>query len=118
MCDLWPDNPVERVANGLTGTLAGVVRAANDDPMVDVLVRFQPDAIDQGPLAADRRIVEGGSLRLPLLVRTGGDGRFTIECPHPGSGRLMVLGLAESLSSRVEVQLGERREGLDLQPRR
>jgi len=63
-----------------------------------------------------RRILEGGTLDLPLGARTGDDGAFRIETNAFGPGRVVLADDPNGLGLEVTAVAGQTKNGLRLQP--
>lgn len=114
--DLWPGTPSVRLEKGLSSMLQGIVLDAEGRPVVNANVRWQPaQKIAMGGVPG-RRVLEGGTLELPLVATTGIDGAFALETNQFGPGKLTLVG-AETASGRIDVQAsaGKTMNGLRLQ---
>lgn len=115
--DLWPADPETRLAKGMTARLVGIVVDASGTPLQQIAVRWIPDRPNEVAGVVGRRILEGGSLALPLIVATGVDGSFQLETTQFGSGRLCLADAGPSAAGGVTVTAvaGSIKDGLRLQ---
>lgn len=86
--DLWPADPQQRLAHGLSAMLEGIVVDAEGRPVAGCDVRWLPAHRPAPAALPGRRVLEGGVLELPLGGRSGEDGAFRIETNAFGPGRL------------------------------
>ncbi len=112
--DLWSSETNVRLASGTTAVLEGIVVDAEGRPVADATVRWQPQQRAAGSGLPGRRVVEGGSLDLPLATRSGPDGAFRLETTAFGAGR---IALAEDPRAGFDVVAiaGQSKSGLRLQ---
>lgn len=115
--DLWPADPAVRLAKGMSARLVGVVVDAGGTPQQQVAVRWIPDRPNEVAGVVGRRILEGGSLALPLIVSTGVDGSFQLETNQFGPGHLALAEAGPSAAGGVAVTAvaGSTKDGLRLQ---
>ncbi|HEU4420384.1 MAG TPA: carboxypeptidase-like regulatory domain-containing protein, partial [Planctomycetota bacterium] len=114
--DLWPGTPAARLEKGLSSLLQGAVVDAEGRPVANAIVRWHPvQQIAPGGIPG-RRVLEGGTLELPLVTTTGADGAFALETTCFGPGKLTLVG-AETAAGRIDVQAtaGKTINGLRLQ---
>lgn len=110
---LLPLSTEARLAGGLTAVLRGTVVDERGQPLAGATVRWTPDRMAGPQLPADRRVLAGGALALPLVATTGQDGSFALETEHAGAGSLALAGSrAEPL--RLEIASGRTLSGLHL----
>jgi hypothetical protein len=114
--DLWPGTMAVRLEKQLSSMLQGVVVDAEGRPVVDATVRWHPAQQVAAGGAPGRRVLEGGTLELPLVATTGTDGSFALETNYFGPGKLTLVG-AETAAGRIDVQAtaGKTLNGLRLQ---
>ncbi len=80
-------------------------------------MRWIPDRPNEVAGVVGRRILEGGSLALPLIVSTGVDGSFQLETNQFGPGHLALAEAGPSAAGGVAVTAvaGSTKDGLRLQ---
>jgi hypothetical protein len=101
--DLWPGTPAVRLEKGLSCMLQGVVIDAEGRPVANATVRWHPaQQIAAGGIPG-RRVLEGGTLELPVVATTHIDGSFALETNQFGPGKLTLVG-AETAAGRIDVE--------------
>jgi hypothetical protein len=120
--DLWPADPKERVAAGLTTIFSGSVLDAEGRPVADASVRWTPAQPTHAALglanagtAPGRRVLSGGTLDLPAAVRTGADGGFVLETNQFGPGRLHLFA-NDAIAQRLVAIAGITKNDIRLHP--
>jgi hypothetical protein len=88
--DLWTADPQERLASGLSALLEGIVVDSEGRPLAGKDVRWLPQRRAGSAGLPGRRVLEGGTLDLPLGARSGADGAFRLETNAFGAGRLVL----------------------------
>ncbi len=111
--DLWPATTAERLSQGLTALLEGIVVDASGQPVVHASVHWHPAQAAAALGVPGRRVLEGASLDLPLVARTGNDGAFRLETNAFGAGRLTLAGQTAGLDTTASA--GQTKNGLRLQ---
>ena len=114
--DLWPGTPAARLEKGLSSMLQGAVVDAEGRPVANAIVRWHPVQQNAPGGIPGRRVLEGGTLELPLVTTTGADGGFALETSCFGPGKLTLAG-AETAAGRIDVSAtaGQTINGLRLQ---
>lgn len=115
--DVWPATLGVRLGKKLTALLEGVVVDGAGLPQAGVSVRWVPDAKTPPVGVPGRRVLDGGTLDLPLIAATGVDGAFRLETNHFGRGRLQLAAGATAGERGIEVEAvpGTTKNGLRLQ---
>lgn len=112
--DLLPADTATRLANGMSATLEGVVAGADGLPAAGVTVRWRPARAAAPAGMPGRRVLEGGSLQLPMVVTTKDDGSFVLETDAFGTGRLTLAG-ADVAGVEAVATAGRSTTGLRIQ---
>jgi len=115
--DLLPATPEARLRHGMTARLVGQVVDAQGQALPGVSVRWIP-ARQAPPVGLpSRRILDGGSLNLPMVVPTGPDGLFELETNHFGPGRVCLADAGPDAVGglQTEATAGATKDGLRLQ---
>lgn len=87
--DVLPASLDVRLQKKLTAVFEGVVVDAAGAPVPGIAVRWHPQQRANVEATPGRRVLDGASLQLPLVVTTGSDGTFRIETDAFGPGKLL-----------------------------
>lgn len=114
---LLPATTEARLRHGLTARLVGQVVDAQGQALPGVSVRWIPARPAAPAGLPTRRILDGGSLNLPLVVPTGPDGLFELETTHFGPGRICLAEAGPDAIGglQTEATAGATKDGLRLQ---
>ncbi|MBL8732460.1 MAG: carboxypeptidase regulatory-like domain-containing protein [Planctomycetes bacterium] len=111
---LWPADPARRLEKGLTGVLQGFVLDGNGRPLPNVNVRWRPVTRSAPAAVPGRRVLEGGTLALPLVAVSDAAGAFRLETDQFGPGQLLCGAAQNGLETQAIA--GKVVDGLRLQP--
>jgi hypothetical protein len=115
--ELLPGTTEARLRHGLTARLVGQVVDAQGQALPGVSVRWIPARQVPPTGVPSRRILDGGSLHLSLVVPTGPDGLFELETTQFGPGRICLAeGGPDAVGGLLtEATAGATTDGLRLQ---
>ncbi|HEX5050545.1 MAG TPA: hypothetical protein VFZ65_02120 [Planctomycetota bacterium] len=114
--DLWPATTAGRLDAHLSAMLQGIVVDARGLPLPNVAVRWNPARRSPDAGVPGRRVLDGGSLDLPLVTMTLPDGSFALETNCCGQGFLSLSQPeAGSTTLTIDVVPGTTTNGLRLQ---